>query len=372
MREHSSAGSGEGAQEVSPKECATPCDTPEPRATAVMRDTPKLRDTEAPRDTPKPRDTEAPREMATHFLSPSDLPTRELAALNWERVRALDPSRVVAVLPIGATEAHGPHLPLGTDDIIAEAMARAGAARLAARGYEPLILPTLSYTAAPFAAAFPGTISVSPATVTALVTDIARGLAAHGIRVLALANAHLDPAHLGALHAAVAAMARAATAGAEIAEPATLTEHSAAMVGAGGAAGATGAEGDVGAPPIVVFPDITRRPWASRLTAEFRSGACHAGQYETSIILAERPALVDDEVRATLPSLPHSLVAAIRDGRRTFAEAGGPRAYFGDPAAASAEEGRRTVEVLGEILEEAVLEAIAGEMSTATSTHRLS
>lgn len=246
---------------------------------------------------------------------------RELATLSWEAVRGLDLARVVAILPIGATEAHGPHLPLGTDDIIAEAMARAGAVRLAAHGYEPLILPTLSYTAAPFAAAFPGTISLSPATVTATLTDIARSLGAHGIPVLALANAHLDPAHLEALHGAVMAS------------------------------------------PLVVFPDITRRPWGSRLTAEFRSGACHAGQYETSIVLSERPELVDDEVRATLPPVPHSLVTAIREGQTGFAEAGGPRAYFGDPAGATADEGRETVEVLGEILAEAVLEAIgaAGE-----------
>jgi creatinine amidohydrolase len=262
----------------------------------------------------------------------------ELAALSWERIRALDPARVVAILPVGATEAHGPHLPLGTDDVIAEAMARAGAVRLAALGYAPLILPTLSYTAAPFAAAFPGTISVSPATVTALVGDIARSLAGHGIRVLALANAHLDPAHLAALHAAVGAIA--------------------------------GAAGDGGAPPLVVFPDLTRRPWAPRLTAEFRSGACHAGQYETSMVLAERPDLVDNEVRTTLPALPHSLAAAIREGRGTFAEAGGPRAYFGDPAAASAEEGRRTIEVLGEILEGAVVEALAEAAARATHLFR--
>lgn len=264
----------------------------------------------------------APPHAAMAALPGPEVPTPpQLAALSWERVRALDPARVIAILPIGATEAHGPHLPLGTDDIIAEAMASAGAARLAARGYQPLILPTLSYTAAPFASAFPGTISLSPATVALVLTDIARSLAHHGIPILVFANAHLDPAHLAALHGAVVAHA-------------------------GGAA------------PLVVFPDITQRPWGSRLTAEFRSGACHAGRYETSIMLAQRPELVDDEVRATLPAVPHSLVTAIREGRSSFAEAGGPRAYFGDPAAASAEEGRRTVEVLGTILEEAVVAAL--------------
>jgi creatinine amidohydrolase len=68
----------------------------------------------------------------------------------------------VAILPTGAMEAHGPHLPLSTDVIIAEAMARDGAARLAARGMEAVLLPALAWTPAPFAAGFPGTLSIRP------------------------------------------------------------------------------------------------------------------------------------------------------------------------------------------------------------------
>jgi creatinine amidohydrolase len=246
---------------------------------------------------------------------------RELFSATWESVRDLERERVVAILPIGAIEAHGPHLPLGTDVVIAEAMAKAGAERLAARGQNALLLPPLAYTAAPFGAAFPGTISLAPATVTAVVTDIGRSLAAHGIPLLAFANAHLDPAHLASLHEAAAALR---------------------------------GNGAIG----VAFPDLTRRRWASRLTAEFQSGACHAGCYETSIVLAERADLVGDEVRRTLPPIPRSLVAAIRAGKRTFEEAGGARAYFGDPAAASAKEGERTIAVLAGILADAVLEAL--------------
>ncbi len=61
------------------------------------------------------------------------------------------------------------------------------------------------------------------------------------------------------------------------------------------------------------------------------------------------------EVARALPPNSSSLSAAIREGKRTFAEAGGPQAYFGDPAAAGAEEGRTTIAELGAILEEAVL-----------------
>src|SRR5213596_1709174 len=230
----------------------------------------------------------------------------DLAQLTWEEVRDLDRAKAVAILPVGAVEAHGPHLPLATDVIIAETMARAAAARLATHGYDAVLLPPLAYTAAEFAARFPGTVSLRPGTVTALLHD------------LAVANAHLDPAHVAALEAAVAQNQR---------ENGTR----------------------------IVFPDVTKRPWALRLTEEFRSGACHAGRYESSIVLAARPELVRDAIRRALPSNPRSLSAAIRSGQTSFEEAGGPRAYFGSPADAGADEGARTIEILGAILEEAVL-----------------
>jgi creatinine amidohydrolase len=263
------------------------------------------------------------------------MPVREMESATWEDVGALigsaEAGRAVAILPIGATEAHGPHLPLATDVVIAQAMAREGAARLTARGYAVLVLPPLAYTAAPFAAGFPGTISLRPETVTAVVVDIARSLVAQGVGVLAIANAHLDPAHLGSLRAATKA----------------LSEEE-KVKGAGKA--------EAGA-PSVAFPDLTRRRFARRLTEEFQTGATHGGRFEGSIVMAERLEWVRESIQAALPPVPHSLSDAIRAGKRTFEDAGGPRAYFGWPADASAEEGRRSIAVLGEILEEAVLEA---------------
>jgi creatinine amidohydrolase len=245
---------------------------------------------------------------------------RELGDLTYEDVRALDRARTVAILPVGALEAHGPHLPLATDMIIAQGMARAGAARIVRHGVHVVVLPALPFTAAPFGAAFGGTISVAAATVTALILDLARELTRHGFGALAIANAHLDPAHLGALAEAV-----------------------------------SGARAE-GLLPVVA-PDLTKKALAARLTEEFRSGACHAGRYEGSVVMALRPELVRDEIRRGLPANPSSLSVAIRNGVATFEEAGGPRAYFGWPADATAEEGRTTVESLGEILADAVLDA---------------
>ena len=250
--------------------------------------------------------------------------THDLADLTWEDVRDLDRARTVAVLPVGAIEAHGPHLPLGTDALIAGEMARAGAARLAAHDLLAVLLPPMPYTAAPFAARFAGTVSVAPSTVTALVMDLARELTRHRFAALAIANAHLDPAHLAGLSAA---RARA---------------HEEHLL-------------------PVIAPDISRKPWALRLTEEFQSGACHAGRFEGSIVLATRPELVREQIRAQLPPNPLSLATAIREGARSFEEAGGLRAYFGWPADASAAEGRTTIEALGEILAEAVLDELEPE-----------
>jgi creatinine amidohydrolase len=244
-----------------------------------------------------------------------------LAAMTWEEARDAGGPGSVAILPVGAIEAHGPHLPLETDVIIAQAMARAGSARLSARGLRVVILPPLTYTAAAFARNFAGTISLRPDTVTAIVVDIASSLARHGFDVLAIANAHLDPGHLASLTAA-----------------------------------ATTIRQDLGM--AVAFPNLAAKPWALRLTDEFKTGACHAGQFESSIVLAERPELVRDTM-ATLPANPSSLSRAIREGKSSFEEADGPRAYFGFPAQATADEGRASVDVLGAIIDEAVEAEIA-------------
>jgi len=242
--------------------------------------------------------------------------------MTWEEVRDLDRSRTVAVLPLGAIEAHGPHLPLGTDGVIAEAMARAAAQRIATSGRGAVVLPVWEYTAAPFGAGFAGTLSLSPGGVTALLLDLARELTRHGFAALAIANAHLDPSHLGALDELVA-----------YARSESLLP--------------------------VIWPNLTRKPWGSRLGDEFMTGACHAGRFESSIVMAARPELVRDELRQGLAPNPASLSEAIRSRRRTFAEAGGPRAYFGWPADATAAEGERLIDTLGALLAEAVAGALA-------------
>ena len=217
------------------------------------------------------------------------------------------------ILPVGSTEAHGPHLPLSTDVIIAEEMAQRAARMLNERGATALVLPPVAYSVTDFSEGFTGSVSIAAETATALVRDVLRSLIKQGFSRLAIANAHLEPAHIGTLRAACETV---------------KTE--------------TGVE--------IAFPDVTRRRWATLLTAEFQSGACHAGQYESSLVLCARPALVREDARQKLEPKLISLSEAIRAGATRFTEIGGDQAYFGTPAAATADEGERVFDILAKML----------------------
>lgn len=237
-----------------------------------------------------------------------------LAQAPWTHIRdALSAgAQVAAILPCGATEAHGPHLPLSTDVIISEGMALRAAALLLEQGTAAYVLPALAYAPAEYAAAFAGTISISDNSAKLIILDIARALKAQGFACLAFANSHFDPANVAMLREA------------------------ADEIRALGLA--------------VAFPDFTRRALAQALTEEFISGACHAGQFETSLVLADRPDLVDENARVKLADNPNSLTRAFASGAKTFEQAGGPDAYFGYPRTASAAEGEQSFAIMAQTL----------------------
>ncbi|MBC8069506.1 MAG: creatininase family protein [Deltaproteobacteria bacterium] len=227
------------------------------------------------------------------------------------------PERKVAIIPVGSVEAHGPHLPLGTDTFISVEVALRSARELASQGYIAVRFPPLHYSVTDWAAAFAGTVSIGSATSEGLVVETAKAARAMGFDRVVLTNAHLEPGHIATLRAAAARFAAE-----------------------------TGSE--------LVFPDKTRRKAAQRLTEEFQSGSCHAGQYETSLVLAIRPELVDLDRARALPAHVVPLHERIAAGARDFAECGLDDAYCGDPAHATAEEGEQTLTVLTALVVEAV------------------
>jgi creatinine amidohydrolase len=108
-----------------------------------------------------------------------------LAEMSWEQVKFYldDDDRVV--LPLGATEEHGRHLGLGTDHIEAEAIARGVGERSSVA-----IAPTLNYGMSHVMLGFPGTLSLRPTTLIALLEDLFRSLYRHGFRRVMVVNGH--------------------------------------------------------------------------------------------------------------------------------------------------------------------------------------
>ena len=109
--------------------------------------------------------------------------------LTWEEVGALREGGMdMAILPVGSTEQHGPHLTLNVDTLSAESVARGVSGQTGVP-----VLPTLPYGAAwGHTAKWPGTLSLSPATVTQTVVEIGEWLlAASGFTRLLILNGHM-------------------------------------------------------------------------------------------------------------------------------------------------------------------------------------
>lgn len=92
----------------------------------------------------------------------------------------------IAILPIGAVEAHGPHLPLATDTILAERLSHRLAEQVGA-----FVLPSMPYGQVWSLRNFPGSINISNDSLIALLADIGRSLYDQGFRTWAMVNGHL-------------------------------------------------------------------------------------------------------------------------------------------------------------------------------------
>src|ERR1700752_2832909 len=106
--------------------------------------------------------------------------------------RARDP-RSVVLLPLGAVEQHGPHLPLLVDWLGAEELARRIAPHLTRAGFRVVLAPAIPYGASPLAETWPGTVSLSRATLVRVIVDVVQSLARHGFRRVVLSNYQADP-----------------------------------------------------------------------------------------------------------------------------------------------------------------------------------
>jgi creatinine amidohydrolase len=127
-------------------------------------------------------------------MSDSSCRLWELDSRSFERKLLSNP---LVIVPVGALEAHGPHLPLGADQIQAETTALALAERV-----DGLVAPTIPYGSAPGARRFPGTVSLTIAQLESHVAGVLSELARHGVRRLLVLSGHAERGHMAGLREA--------------------------------------------------------------------------------------------------------------------------------------------------------------------------
>jgi len=256
-----------------------------------------------------------------------------LAECTWKEAAILArDARSVVLLPLGAVEQHGPHLPLLVDWLGAEEIARRVAPHLSRAGYRPVLVPSVPYGVSPLAEDWSGTVSLSATTLRRLVREIVASLARHGFRRFVLTNYQADPGHLAALRRIARDAERAGV----------------QLLVAGFTPGPRPS-------PTMVNDRVTALMRSPRPAREW-----HAGELETAMMLAVRPALVRRRLASTLPpawiDVQRALAAAPTTFRRMHPRG---RGYFGWPAVARARTGRRVMALRAHLIARDLVAALA-------------
>ena len=264
-----------------------------------------------------------------------------IAELTYGEVDAAIKRGAIALWGLGVIEQHGPHLPTGTDVYIPSARLRIVKAMLAEKGIEALIVPPFYWGVNHVSASFPASIRVRPEIMVEMMADVIESLERDGVHHVFCASGHGDALHNKAIFDGVCKATRA-------------DGIQAAFVADKGMFARLGV-------PL-------EHPNALATMAEFPTKAAHfidlhAGDWETSLMLALNPEVVRSEKLGDLA--PTNLVAADLvewrkghdDARRVT-----PFGYFGDPAAAKAVRGVADIVREASLISEAIAERLAAQV----------
>ncbi len=215
-----------------------------------------------------------------------------------EAARLARDRRSVVLLPLGAIEQHGPHLPLLVDWRGAEELARRIAPHLSRAGYRPILAPAVPYGVSTLAVNWGGTVSLSAPTLTRVIVEIGR-------RGLGLAFAGFAPG--------------------------------------------------VKTPSAMLNDRVLGLMRSRRPEREW-----HSGELETSLMLARQPGLVRRAVARRLRPVWVDVREGLRRGARRFEQLDrGRRGYFGSPAVARAATGNKVMALRGRLIAHEVLETLS-------------
>ena len=261
----------------------------------------------------------------------ADLTTRDFAQL--------DMARTIAVLPVAATEQHGPHLPVSVDTVLVDGVVAACVPLLPADA-TVLFLPTQAVGFSPEHDRFPGTLTLKSETVIRLWTDIGESVAAAGIKKLVLFNSH------GGQVSVMDIVAR------DLRARLNLLVYSVSWFNL----------------PLL---DAQGNDLNAQFTVEEHRFGIHAGEVETSMMLALAPAHVNmaqarhfastSQQRAeTYPILGNGKSAKLGWQIQDYNPAGA----VGNAAAATAQKGRNLVDAAGRSLARLLVELDQLPLST--------
>ena len=258
----------------------------------------------------------------------------ELSKMRFPEVERLSQGgRGLVIVPIGSVEEHGPHLPLALDGFAAEVYAAEIAPQLESRGFDVILAPAIHYGVARRALSFPGTLTVRPETLTSLLTDVGLALSNHGFKRLVMLNGHRDLEHMAAIERAAESLS---SSGLKIVRV-----------------------GFVSDPKVTAACFRKDMEGLSRSSRPEKEG--HAGEWETSLALHSFPQWVDREAAQKLePNLTYD-VEAFRGETVDYQILSNGTGYFGSPAVASAETGRKLLEIRAGNMARMILEAFENQ-----------
>lgn len=247
---------------------------------------------------------------------------RFLPWLSWTDIAALpDKANTVIVLPAGAIEQHGPHLPCAVDSVIAAGVVGAALARLPS-AIAAYAIPPITYGKSDEHLHFPGTLTLTGDILQQTIIEIGESLYRAGFRKLLIVNGHggqPQPLQM---------------AGREL-----RLRH-----------------GDM---VIINHPVFGVANAADQfLTDRERRQAMHAGHSETALMMALAPETVDMS-RAVASYPPESPCPTLSNGKPAAAWASfdfGPSGVIGDPAGASVEQGEQILDSLADSWAQAISE----------------
>lgn len=262
---------------------------------------------------------------------------RLLDELTWPELAALDRARTVIFATISPIEEHGPHLPVGTDFYVGQALTQATIAEVERRRPDLCCLMVPPMPLGSGVVPMLGSLGVRPRTVRSIAQSLGRALARDGFRTIVVLSGHMGLTHLLALESAAAYVTRRF--GVAMLAPSLVIGR------------ATLGDIESGA----LFAGLEPAPTAAELRALARFD--HGGLLETSVMLHLRADLVRPEYRS-LPARGRAAYLGWR-GRTP----GRFQGYVGQPAGARADVGAALVAALTQSAADLVERAVEGQMA---------